>query len=163
MASAVSFFSGSCVDAASRPRRAASAGDRALAAAFTASQMRIRDSIRASATPIFGLRMMSTAPASRAWSRVSDPASTSDEHITTGIGCWAISLRRKVMPSMRGISTSRVMTSGISSRMRLAATNGSEATPITSICGSDSSTAARVWRTVAESSMIRTRIFWTRL
>ena len=59
--------------------------------------------------------MTSTAPASSACSSVSDPASVSDEHITTGIGRCAISLRRKVMPSMRGISTSSVMTSGISS------------------------------------------------
>ena len=39
------------------------------------------------------------------------------------------------MPSMRGISTSSVMTSGTSSWIRRAATNGSEAAPITSISG----------------------------
>ncbi len=121
MASAVSFFSVSrCAMGTGaswrRPRI------RAPAAAFTASQMRMRDSARCSATPIFGFRITSTAPASRACNRVSDPASVSEEHITTGIGCWAISLRRKVMPSMRGISTSRVMTSGISSWIRRAAT-----------------------------------------
>jgi len=37
----------------------------------------------------------------------------SDEHITTGNGHCCISLRRKVMPSIRGISTSSVMTSGM--------------------------------------------------
>ena len=65
-----------------------------------------------------GFRMTSTAPASSACISVSLPSSTSEEHITTGIGCWLISLRRKVMPSIRGISTSRVMTSGASSPMR---------------------------------------------
>ncbi len=130
-ASAVSFFAGSFekVDwgVSRRPRILATA------AALTASQILIRESARCSATPIFGLRMTSTAPASSACIRVSEPASVSDEHMTTGIGCCDISLRRKVMPSMRGISTSRVMTSGTSSLIRRAATNGSEATPSTSI------------------------------
>ena len=31
---------------------------------------------------------------------------------TTGIGCWRISLRRKVRPSIRGISTSSTITPG---------------------------------------------------
>lgn len=44
-------------------------------------------------------------------------------------------LRRKVMPSMRGISTSRVMTSGATSSMRLAAAKGSPAAPMTSMAG----------------------------
>ena len=55
---------------------------------------------------------------------------------TTGTGRCDMILRRKVMPSMRGISTSSVMTSGTSLAMRAAATNGSEAMPSTSISGS---------------------------
>ncbi len=65
---------------------------------------------------------------------------------------------RKVRPSMRGISMSRVITSGICSRIRSAATNGSPAVAMTSISGSPDSTSLRVWRTTAESSTISTRI-----
>ncbi len=93
------------------------APSRAAAAPFTVSQICACASAIWSATPIRGFRMMSTAPASSAWSSVSDPSSTSDEHITTGTGCWLISRRRKVMPSIRGISTSSVMTSGTSAWM----------------------------------------------
>jgi hypothetical protein len=103
--------------------------------------------------------MTSTAPASSACRSVSEPASVSDEHMTTGIGLCAISLRRKVMPSMRGISTSSVMTSGISSWIFRAAMNGSEATAMISMSGSSSRTRVSVCRTLAESSMTRTRIF----
>jgi hypothetical protein len=109
------------------------------------------------------LRITSTAPASSAWIRVSDPSSVSEEHITTGIGRCAISLRRKVMPSMRGISTSSVITSGTSSWMRRAATNGSDATPMISISGSSASTLHSACRTEAESSITRTRIFFVML
>ncbi len=80
----------------------------------------VRDSSRNCAMSTRGFRMTSTAPASSACIRVSDPSSVSDEHMTTGTGCCAMILRRKVMPSMRGISTSRVMTSGTSSWMRCA-------------------------------------------
>ena len=45
---------------------------------------------------------------------ISAPASVSDDTITTGIGRRRIRLRRKVTPSMRGISTSSVSTSGFS-------------------------------------------------
>jgi hypothetical protein len=96
--------------------------------ALTTSRM-LSASRQMSAAPIFGFRMTSTAPASSACISVSDPASVSDEHITTGIGRCDISLRRKVMPSMRGISTSSVMTSGISSLDLRAAMKGSVATP----------------------------------
>ena len=79
--------------------------------------------------------------------------------MTTGIGRCDMILRRKVMPSMRGISTSSVMTSGSSSWIFFAAMKGSDAAPITSISGSSSSTRVSAWRTLAESSMMRTRIF----
>jgi hypothetical protein len=58
--------------------------------------------------------MTSTAPASIARNAVSDPASASEEQITTGIGCWLMIFWTKVMPSMRGISTSQRITSGTS-------------------------------------------------
>lgn len=43
---------------------------------------------------------------------VSAPSVVSDEQTTTGIGCSAINWPRKVMPSIRGISMSSVLTSG---------------------------------------------------
>jgi hypothetical protein len=82
---------------------------------LTVSRIIIRDSVRWSATPMRGFRMTSTAPASSACISVSEPSSVSDEHMTTGTGHCSMILRRKVMPSMRGISTSSVMTSGSSS------------------------------------------------
>src|SRR5579863_8154329 len=66
---------------------------------------------------------------------------------------------RNVSPSIRGISMSSVMTSGTCWLMRSAATNGSDAVPITSICESAERTSLRDWRTTAESSTISTRIF----
>ena len=81
----------------------------------------MRDSSRNARVPTCGLGMTSTAPASSASSSVAEPASVSVEQMITGIGRCAMILRRKVMPSMRGISTSRMMTSGTTSEMRLAA------------------------------------------
>ena len=63
-----------------------------------------------------------TAPASIACIRVSEPLSATLEQMTTGIGRCAISLRRKVPPSMRGSSMSRKMTSGTCCLMRSTAT-----------------------------------------
>ena len=102
--------------------------------------------------------MTSTAPYSSALSVLCAPSSARLEQITTGIGCWAMIFCRNVSPSMRGISISRVITSGVCSRIRSAATKGSAAVPMTSISGSLESTSLRVWRTTAESSTIRTRI-----
>src|SRR5213592_4088552 len=68
-------------------------------------------------TPIFGFATKSTAPSSSARSVTSAPRSVSVETITTGIGRSRISLPRKSMPSIRGISTSSVITSG--SRVRI--------------------------------------------
>ena len=121
MTSAVSFASGPSCLAGFSGRVPGARFSRARAAAFTASQMRMLASCRNCGTSIRGLRITSTAPASSACINVADPSSVSDEHITTGSGCCAISLRRKVMPSIRGISTSSVMTSGTSSWMRRAA------------------------------------------
>ena len=70
-----------------------------------------------SATPILGLATKSTAPSSSARKVTSAPRSVNVETITTGIGRRRISRERKSMPSMRGISTSSVITSG--SRLRI--------------------------------------------
>src|SRR4029077_4234953 len=67
-------------------------------------------------------------------------------------------LRRNVTPSMFGISTSSVMTSGLSSLMRSRELSGSLAVPTTSISGSDDSKLDSSCRISAESSTMRTRI-----
>ncbi len=56
--------------------------------------------------------------------------------MTTGMGRRRIRLRRKVSPSMRGISTSSVSTSGLSWRIISRATWASLAQPTTSMPGS---------------------------
>ncbi len=61
-----------------------------------------------------GLATKSTAPISSAWMVTSALACVSVETITTGSGCSAMILRRNDRPSIRGISTSSVMTSGLS-------------------------------------------------
>ncbi len=60
-----------------------------------------------------GFAITSTAPSSSARSDASASRSVCDDTITTGMGCSRISFSRKVRPSMRGISTSRVITSGL--------------------------------------------------
>jgi hypothetical protein len=57
----------------------------------------------------------------------------SEDTITTGIGRSRMRLRRKVTPSIFGISTSSVMTSGFSDLIFSRATWASLATPTTSI------------------------------
>jgi hypothetical protein len=59
---------------------------------------------------------------------------------------------------MRGISTSRVMTSGTQLLMCSAATNGSDAAAMTSIWGSAERIPVSACLTSAESSTIRTLI-----
>ena len=96
---------------------AASRRRRAFDAMRTFSVMSCASSRRPSAMPIFGLATKSTAPSSSARRVTSAPRSVSVDTITTGIGRRRISLERKSMPSMRGISTSSVITSG--SRVRI--------------------------------------------
>ena len=86
----------------------------ARAAALTTSQMRTLDSSRNCRVSMRGFGMMSTAPASSACIMVVEHSTVRLEHITTGTGCCAMSFFKKVMPSIRGISTSSVITSGIS-------------------------------------------------
>ena len=66
--------------------------------------------------------------------------------------------RRNDRPSIRGISISSVITSGCKLRILSRATNGSGAEPTTSISGSADKASVRIFRTMAESSTIRTRV-----
>ena len=88
---------------------------------------------------------------------ISAPAWVSVEIMMTGIGRSVMILRRNVTPSMCGISTSSVMTSGLSALIRSRATWGSGAVPTTSISGSADSNVDSNCRITAESSTINTR------
>ncbi len=88
----------------------------------------------------------------------SAPRAVRVETMTTGMGRRRISFSRNSRPFMLGISTSRVMTSGLSALMRSRACRGSAAWPTTSISGSALRTAAIRPRMVAESSTMRARI-----
>ena len=59
-----------------------------------------------------GLWMKSTAPSASASKVTSAPRSVSDETMTTGFGRSAMMRDRQVSPSISGMLTSRVMTSG---------------------------------------------------
>jgi len=92
-----------------------------------------------------------TAPSARACIVVVAPCAVRVEHITTGVGRSAISWRRKLMPSMRGISTSSTMTSGQRACSLGQANTGSLAVPSTSMPPAVR-VSARCVRTTAESS-----------
>ena len=77
------------------------------------------------ATSTLGLETKSTAPSSSAFSVVSAPRSVSEDTMTTGMGRSRMRLARNVSPSMRGISTSSVSTSGLVSLIFSRATKGS--------------------------------------
>ncbi len=130
----------------------ASARRLARAAARTASASPLLRSVRNSFKPAFGLVTNPTAPAAIACIVVSQPRSVKVEHITTGVGRSAMTLRRKLMPSMRGISTSSTITSGHRAAMRVQANSGSAALPITSMPEA-ASISVRCLRTTAESSI----------
>jgi hypothetical protein len=133
----------------------------ALAAMRTLSVMSSASLRRPSATPIFGLATKSTAPSSSARSVTSAPRSVSVETITTGVGRRRISLPRKSMPSMRGISTSSVITSGFVLRIISRAMKGSAAAPTHSMSGCRLMISASRPRTSAESSTTTTRVLGT--
>ncbi len=65
--------------------------------------------------PAPGLPMQSMAPSSRASKVVSAPSWVRVETMTTGMGRSRMSFSRNSSPLIRGISTSRVRTSGLSS------------------------------------------------
>ncbi len=116
-------------------------------------------SLRPLASPTRGLATKSTAPSSSAFIVTSAPRSVSVEIITTGIGRKRIRRPRKSMPSIRGISTSSVMTSGLSSRIISRATKGSLAVPMHSMSRCRLMISDSRLRTSAESSTTITRIF----
>jgi hypothetical protein len=107
--------------------------------------------------PLVGLAMKSMAPITRASSVVSAPLWVSVDTMTTGIGRSAMIFFRNVSPSMCGISTSSVTTSGLSALICSRAICGSSAVPTTSISGSVDSSVANNWRITDESSTINTR------
>jgi hypothetical protein len=94
------------------------------------------------------LATKSSAPSSSARIVVSAPRSVSVLTITTGIGRRRIRRERNSSPSMRGISTSSVMTSGFRLRMTSRACSGSAALPTQTM--SD-------WRLMISVSKLRTR------
>ena len=108
---------------------------------------------------IFGLVTKSTAPSSSARMVISEPRSVSEDTITTGIGRSRISFSRKSRPSIFGISTSSVSTSGLVCLISSRATSGSGATPTTSMSGWLLIISVMTLRISAESSTIRTLIF----
>ena len=98
----------------------------------------------------------STAPSSSARNVVSQFRSVSDDTMTTGSGRFPISLPRNVSPSIRGISTSSVTTSGASCLILSQAAYGSAAAPTTSSPGSAPSRSVSSCRIRAESSTTST-------
>ena len=80
---------------------------------------------------IVGLAMQSTAPISIALTAAEVPRSVSEETIMTGSGRSRITFSRKSSPFIFGISTSSVMTSGLSALMASRASSGSAAWPTT--------------------------------
>ncbi|MCY1291590.1 hypothetical protein D9M70_407840 [compost metagenome] len=113
----------------------AAARTRARDAARSLSAMVSVYSISPSRMPSLGLVTKSTAPSSSARMVISEPRSVSDDTISTGIGRSRIRRSRKSRPSMRGISTSSVSTSGFRRLIRSRATSGSGAVPTTSMSG----------------------------
>ena len=125
---------------------------RERAAAFSVCTSSRRDSSRNCFSPSRGLDTTATAPADSASSAISLPWVVSVEQITVGMGQSAISWRRKVRPSMPGISMSSSSTSGRFLRITGPAISGLGALPISTSSGSPWSRCIRVWRTTAESS-----------
>lgn len=133
--------------AAARGRSFARAAARILSAIWSAY------SFMPSRMPSLGLATKSTAPSSSARSVASEPRSVSEEIMTTGVGRRRMSFSRKSRPSIFGISTSSVSTSGLVCLMRSRAMIGSGATPTTSISGWLLMISFRMLRISAESSM----------
>src|SRR6185503_14038123 len=105
-----------------------------------------------------GLAITSIAPAASASIVAADPVCVVELTITTGSGRLRISSRRNVRPSIRGISRSSVMMSGLCAVIRSRATMGSAATPTTSMSGSALIALDNIVRTMAESSTMSTRL-----
>jgi len=131
----------------------------ALAAVRILSTISVDNSLRPDETPMRGLATKSIAPISSARMVISAPFSVSVDTITTGMGRNRISLDRKSSPSMRGISTSSVITSGFNSRIISRATKGSLAAPTQVMSGCWLMISVSRLRTSAESSTTTTLIF----
>src|SRR5258706_295857 len=125
------------------------------------SQISRPSSVNPEATPTRGLATKSIAPNSSARKVTSAPRSVSVDTITTGVGRKRISFSRKSMPSIFGISTSSVSTSGFRARIISRATSGSGAAPIASMSLCLLMISVSRLRTSAESSMINTRVLFT--
>ena len=141
-----------------RPVRLDAAPDNlawARAAARTTSINSTADSWRNSRTAIRGLVTTSTAPSSRACNPMLVFGPVSAEQMTTGSGSSRIIFCRKVMPSMRGRSRSKTMTSGRCCFILFIAIKGSLAVA-TAMPGSKDSIAVSTSRTTAESSTTNT-------
>ncbi|CSH94573.1 Uncharacterised protein [Shigella sonnei] len=100
----------------------------------------------------------SIAPSSSARSVTSDPLPVKEETITTGIGRKRINFSRKSSPSIRGISTSSVSTSGLNFLIKSRATSGSGAVATISMSLWLLMISVMIWRISAESSTDNTLI-----
>ncbi len=97
-----------------RPERSAFSKTVALTFAACRTLLRIDDAsgLNTSISVDLGLGIKSTAPISNASNVTAAPTSVNVEIITTGNGRKRIMLRKNVIPSIFGISISRVITSG---------------------------------------------------
>src|SRR4051812_11659834 len=105
-----------------------------------------------------GLVTKSTAPRSSARRVMSLPFSVSVETISTGIGRRRIRRSRKSRPSIFGISTSSVSTSGLAARISSRAAIGSGAAPTTVMSRCALMISVSSLRMRAESSTTTTRM-----
>ena len=99
--------------------------------------------------------MKSIAPASSALKVELAPSNVNDENIKIGVGHFAMISLTAVMPSITGISTSMVITSGRSFSVIATPSLPSFASPTTCIEGSDSKISFNLLRKKDESSTIK--------
>ena len=104
------------------------------------------------------LSTKSRAPSSRPRRVTSAPSLVSEESSSTGVGHSLMMRRSASRPSMRGILTSSVTTSGRSASAFSSPSWPSTAVPTTSMSGAPPSIRVRALRTKAESSTTSTRI-----
>ena len=107
-------------------------------------------------SPGRGLGITSSAPACSALKDIS--ASTAPEMTRMRLGASLMMRELASMPSMRGMRTSRVMTSGFNERASSRASAPSFAVPMTWMSGADDSSAEYIFSMVGESSAMRTRM-----
>ena len=104
------------------------------------------------------LSTKSMAPISSPRMVTAAPSVVCELRSRTGVGQSCMMRRRASSPSIRGIFTSRVITSGCSAQALANPSFPSDAVPTTSMPGSAASMRVRACRTKVESSMTRTRI-----